>query len=109
MLPQECSEIASEAILGQKQSRSSYMARGVLHPISTREGTMVGRTAGGLRWLEGQMMNSEITIYLRTYLRAPFQRCGVNSLRKRSALVVYEQHSCNQTCLDSGDSEGDSQ
>ena len=26
-------EIASEAILGQKQSRSSYMARGVLHPI----------------------------------------------------------------------------
>ena len=35
MLPQEirCSEIASEAILGQKQSRSSYMARGILHPI----------------------------------------------------------------------------
>ena len=28
-----CSEIASEAILGQKQSCSSYMARGVLHPI----------------------------------------------------------------------------
>ena len=56
MLPQECSEIASEAILGQKQSRSSYMARGVLHPISTREGTMVGRTAGGVRSLEGQMM-----------------------------------------------------
>ena len=26
-------EIASEAILGQKQSRSSYMARRVLHPI----------------------------------------------------------------------------
>ena len=55
-----CSEIASEAILGQKQSRSSYMARGVLHPIIgcpsmyllsqltsifTREGTKVGRTA----------------------------------------------------------------
>ena len=28
-----CSEIASEAILGQKQSRSSYIARGVLHTI----------------------------------------------------------------------------
>ena len=27
-----CSEIASEAILEQKQSRSSYMTRGVLHP-----------------------------------------------------------------------------
>ena len=27
-----CSEIASEAILGQKQSRSSYMAREILHP-----------------------------------------------------------------------------
>ena len=38
MLPQEileirCSEIASEVILGQKQSPSSYMARGVFHPI----------------------------------------------------------------------------
>ena len=28
-----CSEIASEAILGQKQSCSSHMARGVLYPI----------------------------------------------------------------------------
>ena len=28
-----CSEIASEAILGQKRSRSNYMDRGVLHPI----------------------------------------------------------------------------
>ena len=28
-----CSEIVSEAILGQKQSRSSYKAREVLHPI----------------------------------------------------------------------------
>ena len=28
-----CSEIASEAILGQKLSRSGYMALRVLHPI----------------------------------------------------------------------------
>ena len=28
-----CSKIASEAILEQKQSRSSYMAHRVLHPI----------------------------------------------------------------------------
>ena len=35
MLPQEirCPEIASEAILGQKHSHTSYLARGVLHPI----------------------------------------------------------------------------
>ena len=38
MFPQEilemrCSEITSKAILEQKQSRSSYMARGVLHII----------------------------------------------------------------------------
>ena len=39
MLPQEifkkirCSEVVSEDISGWKQSRSSYMARGVLHPI----------------------------------------------------------------------------
>ena len=28
-----CSEVATEAILGLKESRSSYMARGALHPI----------------------------------------------------------------------------
>ena len=38
MLPQEIfeikySEIVSEVILGQKQIRSSYMARGYIHPI----------------------------------------------------------------------------
>ena len=33
MLPHECSEIASEAILGQRQSFNSYLARGVLYPI----------------------------------------------------------------------------
>ena len=40
------------------------------------------------------MVNSrapEITIYLRTYLRAPFQHCGLNSLRALSALVLYER------------------
>ena len=59
-----CSEIASEAILGQKQSRSSYryMACGELHlnfgcPCMHllsqltwnfhQEGTTVGRTGGG--------------------------------------------------------------
>ena len=29
----KCSEIASEVILGQKQSRNSYMVHGVLRPI----------------------------------------------------------------------------
>ena len=38
ILPQDvfrmkCSEIASEVILGQRHSHSSYMACGVLHPI----------------------------------------------------------------------------
>ena len=32
-LENRCSEIVSEAILGEKQSRSSYMAPGVLHRI----------------------------------------------------------------------------
>ena len=30
-----CSKIASEAILGQKQSGSRYMVRRVLHPVLT--------------------------------------------------------------------------
>ena len=57
------SEITSETILGQKQSHSSYMAYGVLHPIFGCPGmhllshltsdfceskSKVGRTAGGM-------------------------------------------------------------
>ena len=55
---------------------------------------MVIRTAGGMRLLEGQMVNSrapEITIYLHTYLHVSFHRCGINSLSTHSALVLYEQ------------------
>ena len=62
--------------------------------ISTREGTKVDRTAGGVTSLEGQLVTSrapEIAIYLRTYLRASFHRSGVNSLRAHSALVLREQ------------------
>ena len=91
-----CSEIASGAILGQKQSCSSYMARGVLHAIfgcprmhllsqltlnSKRERTKVGRTAGGVTSLGRELVNSlapEIVIYLRTYLCTcifSLQRC----------------------------------
>ena len=33
----------------------------------------------------------EQAIYLRTYLRASYQRSGVNSLHARSALVLHEQ------------------
>ena len=43
---------------------------------------------------EGQLVNSrapELAIYLRTYLCASFHRSGVNRLRARSALVLYEQ------------------
>ena len=78
MLPQEIFrnqmfEIASEAIFGQKQSCSGsvrHMARGVLYPIfgclcmhllshqiSTREGTMVDRTAGGVK--DGEIVSRE--------------------------------------------------
>ena len=59
-----CSEIVSVAILGQKRSRSSYMACGVFHPIfgcpcmhflsqltsnSMREGTKVWQNS---RWAD---------------------------------------------------------
>ena len=55
---------------------------------------MVGRTAGGVRSLEEQIVNSrapEIMIYLRTYLRASFHWCSINSLHACSTLVLYEQ------------------
>ena len=68
--------MASEAILGQKQSGTtcSYMARGVLHPIfgcpcifakpvdfefpQEKVRTKVGRTAGGVTSLEGQLTST---------------------------------------------------
>ena len=45
MLPRKmrCSEIAPEAILGQKWSRSSYMAQRILHPIYEVGMDKVGR------------------------------------------------------------------
>ena len=99
-----CSEIASEAILGQKQSRSSCMARGALHLIfgcpctdlvnkltsnfhtrryygwqNSRWGEIASRTNGDSR-------AAEIMIYIRTYLRVPFQRCSVNSVPRWSSM-----------------------
>ena len=67
-----CSDVAFEAILGQKQSHSSCMVHGVLRPILasmfafakpadfkfSREGTKVGRTAGGVASLEGQLLST---------------------------------------------------
>ena len=50
---------------------------------TAREGMMVSRTVGGVRSLERQMVNfgaPEIMIYLRLYLRAPFQCCGIKKL-----------------------------
>ena len=80
-----CSEIASGAIFGQKQSRSSYY---IFHPMLGspirillsqltsnfhKRKTKVGRTVGGVTSIEGQLVNSrapDVAIYLRTYLRA---------------------------------------
>ena len=72
-----CSETASEAILGQKHSYNSYLARGVLHSIFS------------CRCMH--LLTHELAIYLRTLLRASFRRSGVNRLCARSALVSHEQ------------------
>ena len=67
-----------------------------------REGTTVGRTAGGVTSLEGQLMNSqapEIAVYLHMYLPASFHRSGINSLCARSALVLHEQTHIAATIL----------
>ena len=115
MLPQRqfleirCSEIASEAILWQKQSGSSYMARGVLHPIFdcayickaswlgilTREGTTVGRTAGGVTSgvnSQSSAWNSDLFTHVFTHVLWSQRRKQLT--RVRSALVLHEQ-----TCI----------
>ena len=104
MLPQEIfrNQMLWDCFWGHFWDRSGavaacsvhFMARGVLYPIfgclcmqllshqiSTREGTMVDRTAGGVKFW----------IYLRTYLRATLHRSGENCLRPaRSALVLHK-------------------
>ena len=64
---------------------------------------MVGRTAGGVRSLERQMVNSRRMKYLRTYLRAPLRRKQLT--RTFRDCPLSNSHICNQTCLDSGDSQ----
>ena len=88
-----CPEIASEAILEQKQNHSSYMARGALNPIFGCPCTyalaipadfqfpqekvlkLTLRTAGGVTSLEGQPLNSrEPEIGSDIFMRASFHR-----------------------------------
>ena len=111
MLPQEIrfSEIASEAIFGQKQSCSSYMARRFVCCINfvlaqstyalpmpaEFEFPKVDRAAGGVTSQEGQLVNSRPPEVLFTHIFMRIlssQVCnGVNSLLTRSALVIHEQ------------------
>ena len=97
-----CSEIASEAILGQRQSRSSYLhglksiafnfwlsmyAKPADFEVSTREGTKIGRIVGGVASLEGQLVNSrahEIAIYAHKLFMVFFHRSGIKSLCART-------------------------
>ena len=93
-----CSEIASEDILGRKQSCCSYMAHGVLHPtfdcpcgdsLSQLTLNFHERRYDGWensRWGEIARRAPEITIYLCMYLCMPFHHCDVNSLCTCSAL-----------------------
>ena len=80
--------------MGQKQSCSSYMARGVLHPIfgcprmhllsqltsnSKRDGTKVGRTAGGVTSLGRQLVIASMLLRItavKTSLVAAMRVCS---------------------------------
>ena len=129
MLPQEIleirsSEIASEAILGQKQSPSSYvyMARGVFHPIfgfpcvhllSQLTSNFHERRYWvwqNSRWVDitKRKLSSAWTSDLFTHV---FTRVLSSQRRKqltrsfRAGPPWTNSHSCNQTHLDSGDSQ----
>ena len=111
MLPREinCSESASEAILGQKQSRSSYHgSRSTASKfwLSTyafskpsnfherRYTTNIGRTAGRATSLEGQLPSAWTSnLFMHVFARI-LHRSGINSLRTRSVQVLNEQ-----TCI----------
>ena len=102
--------------MGQKQNRSSYMAREVLHPIFGCPWKSAVKPADfefpqekvlrsakqqvGVISLEGQLSSA---IHLRTYIYArPFIAMASARVPHRSAPRT-NSHSCNQTRLDSGD------
>ena len=74
-----CSEIASEAILGQKQGRSSYMARGVLYPIAVHT---VGSHLSGVQL-------SELVNYSNARLAKPHPLFSATFVDRKLALAVH--------------------
>ena len=107
-----CSEIASEASLGQKGFWLSTYAFTKPADFEQTVDSKVGRTAGEVISLEGKLVNSRapeiacflflffiIIYFLRMYIRASFHRSGVNSLRARSVLVLHEQARIAATIL----------
>ena len=71
-----------------------------------REGTKAGRTERGVTSIEGKMVNSRVPD-IAMYLCTAFHDSGVDSLRARfgTGSLGRNLHSCNQTCLDSDDSQ----
>ena len=53
-----------------------------------REGTKIGRTAGGVTSLEGQLLSTRTS---DLFMRASFHCSGINSLHAHSMLVLHEQ------------------
>ena len=105
--------------MGQKQSGSSYMARGVLHPIfgcpsifakpvdfefpREKVRTKVGRTAGGVTSLEGQLSSARTSDLFTRVLSSQWRKQLPRAFRAGPPRT--NSHSCNQTRLDSGDSQ----
>ena len=91
------SEIVSEAILGQKQSYSSYMVRWVLHPLfgspcmhllsqlTSNFHERIKLAEQQVGWCHQNFRAPEIMIYLLTYVCMSLHCSGVNSLNTRSA------------------------
>ena len=110
-----CSMIASEAILGQKQSRSSYMACGVLHLIFgcarmhllTSGVTSLGRQLVNSR-LVSSVWNVDLFTHIFTRVLSPQQRKQLMHTF-RAGPPRTNSHSCNQTRLHGGDSQYNSE
>ena len=105
-----CSEVASEAILGQKQSCSSYVVCRVLHPIlasmfafakppdfkfSRRVLRLVEQQERWHHWMDN-LRAPELAIYLCTCLCVSFHRSSINTkqlMHARCALILHERTS----------------
>ena len=91
-----CSEIASQAILGQKHSHTSYLTRGVLHPIFSCPGMHFTKPADLEFFREEALRLAEEQVQGATSLEGQFSSAFTIDLFTLIITRVLSSQRCKQ-------------